>query len=123
MMLDYINFVSEDKMTYSYKAVFECRDAIKKFKWEAPKKKSDFWNVEIELDLLYQFLYNKTKCILFKPDEYNYYFWNFFKMVSIYKDATRKELAAALKENERFIKNELRTIYDMMERKEVNTVA
>lgn len=120
--MEYINHISEDKMTYSYKAIFECRDAIKKFKWEAPKKKSDFWNMEIELELLYQFLYNKTKCILFKPDEYNYYFWNFFKMVSVYKDATRKELATALRQNESYIKSEIKSIWDMMCNGEVNTI-
>ena len=121
--MDYINYISEDKMTYSYKAIFECRDAIKKFKWQAPKKKSDFWNVEIELELLYQFLYNKTKCILFKPDEDNYYFHNFYESVCVFKDCTRKELAAGLKQNELFIKSQLRDIYNMMECKEVNTVA
>lgn len=121
--MDYINYISEDKATYSYKAIRECVEAVKKFKWQAPKKKSDFWNVEMELELLYRFLYNKTNCVLFIPDDCNYHFISFFRAVSVYKDSTRKELAAALKENERFIKNELRIVYDMMERKEVNTVA
>lgn len=120
--MEYINYISEDKATYSYKAIRECVEAVKKFKWQAPEKKSDFWNVEIELELLYRFLYNKTNCILFKPDEDNYYFYNFYRSVCVFKDCTRKELASGLKENERFIKDQLRHIFRMMEYKEVNTI-
>ena len=120
--MPYINYISDDKMTYSWKAIRECVEAVKKFNWSAPRKKQDFWNREIELELLYNFLYNKTECCLFQPDEYNYYFWNFFKMVSVYKDATRKELAAALKQNELYIKSEIKSIWNMMYIREVNTV-
>ena len=122
--INYIpNYIPEDKMTYSWKAIRECVEAAKKFDWSAPRKKQDFWNREIELELLYRFLYNKTECWLFEPDEYNYYFWNFFKMVSVYKDATRKELASALKQNELYIKSEIKSIWNMMCNGEVNTVA
>ena len=31
---DYINFISEDKMTYSYSAIMDCRKAIKEFAWK-----------------------------------------------------------------------------------------
>ena len=120
--MEYINYIADDKMTYSWKAIRECVEAVKKFDWTPPRKKQDFWNREIELELLYRFLYNKTECCLFQPDEYNYYFWNFFKMVSVYKDATRKELAAALKQNESYIKSEIKSIWNMMGCGEVNTV-
>ena len=120
--MEYINYIADDKMTYSWKAIRECVEAVKKFDWTPPRKKQDFWNREIELELLYRFLYNKTECCLFKPDEYNYYFWNFFKMVSVYKDATRKELTTALRQNELYIKSEIKSIWNMMCNGEVNTV-
>ena len=120
--MTYINYISDTKATYSCKAIRECVEAVKKFNWSAPRKKQDFWNREIELELLYRFLYNKTECCLFEPNEYNYYFWNFFKIVSVYKDTTRKELVAALKQNELYIKSEIKSIWNMMYKGEVNTV-
>lgn len=123
MTKDYINFISDDKMTYSYNAIKKCIDAYKEFSWTTPKRKNEFWAIAMELEKLYNFLYAQTNCILFKADEYNYDFTKFFNAAYDFKNYTVKELSNMLKLNCNFIKNELKGIYRMMMYNEVNTIA
>lgn len=120
--MEYINYISDDKMTYSYKAIRECVDAIKKFSWTAPKRKAEFWAIAMELKKLYEFLYEKTNCCLLAPDDWNDAYKTFFRSAYDYKNWTVKELRDMLKRNELYVKQEISSIYNMMERNEVNTV-
>ena len=121
--VNYINFVSEDKMTYSYSAIQECISAIKNFSWTSPKRKNEFFAIAMELKKLYEFLYSKTNCCLLQADDFNYDFSNFFKAAYDFKDYTVKELSKMLKQNELFVKREVTQIFAMMENHEVNTIA
>ena len=120
---DYINFISEDKMTYSYRAIMDCRKAIKEFAWNPPKRKNEFFAIAMELKKLYEYLYEKTNCILLQPDDFNYDYIRFFRAAYDYKNYTVKELAELLKQNELYVKHEITDIYRMMEKSEVNTIA
>lgn len=118
----YINYISDDKMTYSYSAIQKCIDAFKEFSWTAPKRKNEFWAIAMELEKFYNFLYDQTSCVLFKADEYNCEFTNFFNAAYNFKSYTVKELSGMLKVNYNFIRNELKDIYRMMRNNEVNTI-
>lgn len=119
----YINFISDDKMTYSYSAIQKCIDAYKQFSWATPRRKNEFFAIAMELEKFYNFLYEQTSCVLFKADEYNYDFTRFFNAAYDFKNYTVKELSGMLKVNYNFIKNELKDIYRMMMHNEVNTIA
>lgn len=121
-IINYINYISDDKMTYSYSAIENCKKAIKEFTWSAPKRKNEFFAVAMELKKLYNFLYESTKCILLQPDDFNYDFIQFFRAAYDYKNYTAKELSKMLKQNELYIKHEIIGIYRMMEAGEVNTI-
>lgn len=121
-MTNYINFISEDKATYSFEKIENCFDVIKKFNWNIPNKKVEFFAVAMELKKLYNFLYEKTNCCLFLPDDYNTEFTTFFNASYDYENWTIKELKNLLLINKHYICNQIKSIYAMMCNKEVNTI-
>lgn len=106
-------------MTYNYKNVHACIDKVKDFNWTV-KRKADHFPMWSEVEKLYNFCLEKTDCILFDPD-WDEYISEYRKAVSHIKDFTMKELDKMLHNCERHLKNQIRDIYIMMEKGEVNT--
>lgn len=110
-----------EKATYSYINIYKCRDLIKDFDWGVPKRKNEFWAKAVELEQLYNQLYQLTGCCLFTADEYTLEWVTFYRASYDFKDYSVKELSNMLLANRTYLKNEVTSIYQMMERGEVNT--
>lgn len=105
-----------EKATYSTKAVLECRDRIRNFDWTTNKKSQYTWERCRELQNLFEFCYQKTNCILF-ADGWTP-FDDFSKAMS--NKPTKKELDRTFKACERYLKQEIFGIWQLMQAGEVN---
>lgn len=103
--------------TYSFKAIFECIEALKTFSFDA-KALSCIDGVN-KVSALYDFLYEKTNCLIFDKD-FDLYFDDFRK--SVFEKTTKKEKAKKLRFVELHLKNNIKDIYIMMQNHEVNVV-
>lgn len=107
-----------EKAIYSYSAVLDCAKALKAASFTVQRKAEHFpkWR---EVKALFELCYEKTGCILFRED------WSmeleaYTKAVGKIKEHSGKELNYLLHACERYLKNQIRSIYQMMEAGEVN---
>lgn len=110
-----------EKATYSKSAILECRDAGKAFKWNTEHKADHNMEKLNALKALYDLCYEKTGCILFRPDN-EYHFEEYRKAVCDYPHETKKDLDKKLRLCGNYISWELRGIAELMVSGEVNSV-
>lgn len=110
--------MTTEKATYSYSAVLDCVEALKNASFTVRKKAEHFakWR---EVKALFELCYEKTGCLLFRED-WSMEYQTYTKAVGRIKDVSGKELNRLLHVCERYLKNEIRSIYQAMEAGEVN---
>lgn len=108
-----------EKATYSESAVLDCRDRIKEFDWTTDKKSKYTWERYRGLQELFEFCYQKTGCLLF-ADGWGP-FGDFSKAMS--GKPTKKDLDRTFKACERYLKQEITGIWQLMQSGEVNKTA
>lgn len=111
-----------EKATYSYSGVLAAIDAVKVFDFSYKKDKVERFEQYKNLSNLYRFCAKMTNCFSFTdaPLCSNSHLGRYLN--AVVSAAPKKELSEILKMNERFLKNELIEIYQMMESGEVNAV-
>ena len=111
-----------EKMTYSYSAVKECADLVKKTNWTVPTKKEHFPKC-FEIQKVFDFCLEKTGCMLFESD---FSVWEIYeKRVNVdveHGKVSKKELDQLLKDCYLFVARELNGILTMMSTGEVNAI-
>ena len=111
-----------EKMTYSYSALRECADLVKKTNWTVATKKEHFSKC-FEIQKVFDFCLEKTGCMLFESD---YSAWkDYEKRVNVdveHGKVTKKELDQLLKDCYLFVCRELNGILTMMASGEVNAI-
>lgn len=107
-----------EKMTYSYSAVSDCIDAMKKTIWTVNKKAEHFakW---CEVKQLFMLCYEKTNCLLFRGDWCSY-LDDYTKSQNNPKMYTKKEMDKMLRRCYEHLWRELVLIREAMEAGDVN---
>lgn len=110
--------MTTEKAIYSYSAVLDCVNALKHTSFTVQRKAEHFakWR---EVKAMFELCYEKTGCLLFEED------WSgeldaYTKAVGRIKDYSGKELNQLLRACELYLKNQIRSIYQMMEAGEVD---
>ncbi len=111
-----------EKMTYSYKAIKECKQLLKNFDWSEPIRKNCHFAVANDICKLQEKLYNLTNCYLLKFDDKYTTIGEYRAAAYYFNNFTQKQLKQLHKNCKRFLMNEIDEIKKMMDAGEVHSI-
>lgn len=108
-----------EKATYSYKAIRECRDKVRRMATTVRVKAQHGWKC-YEIERLFDECYEKTGCSLFEAE---HSVWKEYSKLVNNKGSRKKDMDHALKACCRFLLSELDAILGEMDDGTVNAIA
>ncbi len=108
-----------ERMSYSYSKIRKCFDKIKSINFHVNKKAEHFskWR---EINNLFDFCFENTGCLLFNT-EWSPEYRDYTRMINEMKQYSKRELDETLYVCERYLKNQIISIYREMESGEVDS--
>lgn len=103
------------RMCYSYSALFECADLVKRTEWHCDTK-NEHRSKLFEIKKVFEFCYEKTNCLIFDP---LWSPWEYYDK-SIRFHYSKSEMDRRLNDCYRYLTSELNSILRMINNGEVD---